>query len=140
MLNTYIYRYNLHRNLIKNQILSKIKIKLEVKNMPYLIGFTKWPTDKTAEMVKKAIEVVKKYPEDRSLGELVVPDAFKGGLEGMRAITITEVKKGKLEEAITRTREMVMMYATSVEGFEYSIEVWATQVEAWSSIGKVPPE
>jgi len=108
--------------------------------MPYLIGFMKWPTDKTDELVKKAFEVVKKYPEDRSLGEPVIPNAFKGGLEGMRSITITEVKKGKLEEAITRSREMAMMYAASVEGFEYSIEVWATQVEGWSSIGKTAPE
>lgn len=108
--------------------------------MPYLVAFAKWPTDKTAEMVKKAIEVVKKYPEDRSLGEPVIPNAFKGGLEGMRSISITEVKKGKLEEAITRSREIAMMYAASVEGFEYSMEVWATQIEGWSSIGQTPPE
>ena len=76
--------------------------------MPYLVAFLKWPTDKTDEMVKKAIEVVKKYPEDRSLGEPVVPTAFKGGLEGMRAFlenhkniiligTATEIPKSMWE-------------------------------------------
>jgi len=32
--------------------------------MPYLITFTKWPSDKTPEVVKKAIESNKKFPDD----------------------------------------------------------------------------
>jgi hypothetical protein len=43
--------------------------------MPYIISTTCWPSDKTPEVVKKAIEVVKKFPEDKSLGEQVVPNA-----------------------------------------------------------------
>ena len=108
--------------------------------MPYLVAFARWPTDKTAELVKKAIEVIKKYPEDTSLGEPIIPNAFKGGLEGMRSLSVTEVKKGKLEEAITRGREIAMMYAASVEGFEYSIEVWSTLAEGYATIGQTPPE
>jgi len=32
--------------------------------MPYLITFTKWPSDKTVDVVKKAIESTKKFPPD----------------------------------------------------------------------------
>jgi len=108
--------------------------------MVYLVAFAKWPTDKTAELVKIAIEVAKKYPEDTSLGEAIIPNAFKGGLEGMRSLGITEIKKGKLEEAIARGRAVGLMYATRVAGFEYSMEVWSNVEEAYGSIGQKPPE
>lgn len=107
--------------------------------MPYIISFTKWPSDKASEVIKIAIEVAQKYPPDDSLGEPVVPNAVKGSLEGLRTLSVTEVKEGKLEEALTRAMEILAMYGTQIEGFEYSIEVWATLAEAYASIGKTPP-
>ncbi len=61
MLNVWLSRFSLNRNLIQKQIKFKLKVKIEVKNMVYLIVFTKFPTDKTAELVKIGIEVAKKF-------------------------------------------------------------------------------
>jgi len=108
--------------------------------MVYLVLFAKWPTDKTAELVKIAIEAAKKFPEDPSLGEAIIPNAFNGGLDGMRSMGVTELKKGKLEEAMARARAAALMYATRVAGFEYSIEVWSNVEEAYGYIGQKPPE
>ncbi len=108
--------------------------------MVYLVVFTKWPTDKTAELVKIGIEVAKKFPEDTSLGEQIIPNAFCGGLEGMRSLGVTDIKEGKLEEAMARARAILNMYATPVAGFEYSIEVWSNVEEAYRSIGQKSPE
>ena len=108
--------------------------------MVYLVVFTKWPTDKTAELVKIGIEVAKKFPEDTSLGEQIIPNAFCGGLDGMRSLAVNEIKKGKLEESLARARAILNMYAIRVAGFEYSIEVWSNVEEAYASIGQKPPE
>ena len=109
--------------------------------MPYLITFTKWPTSKTNEVIKKAIEANKKFPPDESLGNDLTPgNAIKVTMEGAKTIGILDVSKGKLEEAYFRVQAIANMYATSIEGFEYNIEVWSTVEEAYSSVGQKPPE
>lgn len=107
--------------------------------MPYIVVFTRWPSDKIPEIVKKAIEVAQKFPPDDSLGDQIVPNAIKGSLDGVKTIGITLVKQGKLEEALTRASATVNMYAT-IPGFESSVEVWSTVEEAYTSIGQTPPE
>jgi hypothetical protein len=124
----------LTRNLIS--VNKTIKRK---KKMPYLVVFTCWPSDKIPEMVKKAIEVAQKFPPDDSLGEQVVPNAINGKLDGMKSLAVTLVKEGKLEETIARAGQIVNIYAT-IPGFEYSIEVWSTPLEAYAAIGQTPPE
>jgi len=109
--------------------------------MPYLITFTKWPSDKSAEVIKKAIEATKKFPPDESLGESLVPgNALKSTKEGAKAISVFNVSKGKLEEAYLLSQAIGNFYAMSIAGFEYTIEVWSTVEEAYSSIGQKPPE
>ena len=109
--------------------------------MPYLITLAKWPSDKTPEVVKKAIESNKKFPEDESFGEdLIAGNAIKSTIEGAKSLTVLKVNKGKLEEAYFLAQQVGNFFAMSVEGFEYKIEVWSTTEEAYSSIGQKPPE
>ncbi|MFW9824054.1 MAG: hypothetical protein ACFFE4_14005 [Candidatus Thorarchaeota archaeon] len=107
--------------------------------MPYVIFKCWWPSDKTDEVVNKAFEVTPKFPPDPSLAEQVVQNCVKAGKRGIINLSISEVKRGKLEEALTRTQEMAVQYQNIV-GFEYSIEVWSTAVEAFAAIGRTPPE
>jgi hypothetical protein len=106
--------------------------------MPYLVSFIRWPGEATLEIVKKGIEVDKKFPEDNSLGEVLVPNAINADMEGIRSLNVTLVKKGKLEEALLRARSILNMYL-SIPGFKYSVETWATIEEAYTSIGQTPP-
>ena len=109
--------------------------------MPYLISFAKWPSDKTAEVMKKAIEASKKFPADNSFGEDLVSDnAIKATEEGVRSLSVLHVSKGKLEEAYFNGQAVGNFYALSIEGFEYKLEVWSTLEEAYGSIGQKPPE
>ena len=109
--------------------------------MPYLISFTKWPSDKTVEVIKRAVESNKKFPTNESLGEDLIPgNAIKATKEGSKTITVLKVSKGKLEEAYFNAQEVGNFFAMAIEGFEYTIEVWATVDEAYSSIGQKPPE
>ena len=109
--------------------------------MVYLISFATWPSDKSGAMVKKAIEIIKKFPPDESLGEDLTPgNAIKVTIEGAKTISITNVSEGKLKEAYLRAQAIANSYAMVVAGFEYNIEVWSNDNEAYGSIGQKPPE
>ena len=106
--------------------------------MPYIVTLVRWPGESTAEMVKKAIEVNKKFPPDDSLGDELVPNAINADMDGIKSLNVTLVKEGKLEAIRKRAMAIVNMYLT-VPGYRYSIETWATIEEAYTSIGQTPP-
>ena len=107
--------------------------------MVYLFVSILFPSDKAPDAGKKFLEQLKKYPNDETLYESLVDAAVKTTEDGIRAVSISRVKKGKLEEAITAAQKYAAEFHDIV-GFEYSIEVWFTQIEAYASIGKKPPE
>jgi len=106
--------------------------------MGYLVVRTRWPSESTPEVLKMAIENVKKYPADDSLGEAVVPNAISAGLKGYKTFSVTLYKEGKLEELQRRLMASMTMYAP-IHGFEYKFETWATVEEAYGAIGQTPP-
>jgi hypothetical protein len=105
--------------------------------MSYIITTSLYPGDKAPVVAKRYIEAITKYPPDDNLGAMLVPAALKPTLEGIKVIGIIEVKKGKFEEALARTRDMMSMFL-SVEGFEYSIDSYATVEEAMNLAGMKP--
>jgi len=58
---------------------------------------------------------------------------------GIKAITITNIKEGKLEEALTRSMEILRFYA-EIEGLTYKTDLMTTPEEAYASVGMKPPE
>ena len=106
--------------------------------MPYIITKTWYPAHKIPETVKIFVESLRKYPADDSLGEQVVPNAVKSTELGITSLGITKVKEGKLEDALTRTQNVLIMFH-GIEGFRYRIEVWATIEEAMAAIGQSMP-
>lgn len=107
--------------------------------MVYIIVTTCFPTHKGNEAARKYIEQLKKYPEDDSLGESVLDLAVKATTDGIKAISISEAKKGKLEESLTRTNNILAMY-NEIEGYEYTVEIWLSPAEALATIGMKMPK
>jgi len=101
--------------------------------MPYLFTTSLYPGDKATEVAKRYLEAITKYPPDDSLGTQIVPAAVTTTLQGIKVIGITEIKEGKLEDAIRRTAKMMAMFF-SIQGFEYTIERYATLEEAMKTI------
>jgi len=106
--------------------------------MGYLVVRTNWPSESTPQVLKIAIEAVKKYPPDDSLGDAVVPNAISAGLKGYKTFSVTLYKDGQLEALMRRSMEQMTMYAP-IPGFEYKFETWATVEEAYAAIGQKPP-
>jgi hypothetical protein len=106
--------------------------------MPYIITTTLYPSDKVTDVAKMYLEAIKKYPPDESLGTTIVPAAVIATLQGIKVITIIEVKKGKLEDAQTRMANIMAMFH-SIQGYEYSMETYLKVEEALGVIGMSLP-
>jgi hypothetical protein len=106
--------------------------------MVYLL-FTIWfPPHKGEEVGKKFLEYVKKFPEDRSLGKTVLDGALMRTKNGIKVITISEVKEGKLDAALVRANNLLAFYS-EVEGVNSRLDTMSTLVEAMDIVGlKVP--
>ena len=107
--------------------------------MPYIVENMWYPTAKVDEVVERYFELLKKFPPDESLAKEVVPGAITVGQQGVEAMTILDVKEGKLEEALERCRNAMAMYI-GIEGLEYSIQLYSTVQEALESVGKEAPK
>lgn len=110
-----------------------------MRNLPYVFVNSKLPSHKAPEAARKFLEQLKKYPPDDSLGETVVNAAIKARTDGVQVVSVSTVKKGKLEDFLTRSNEILSMY-NEIEGFEYTIEVWAEPAEALATLGLKMPE
>jgi len=104
--------------------------------VPHLVLFTKYPSHITTKVVKKALEARQKnlFPDDESIQETLVRSAGKFSEDGVRMLSVTLVKEGKLEEALNEVMKE-MAYFSEIEGFESSIEVWATYQEGFKAYG-----
>jgi len=107
--------------------------------MPYIVTTSFYPGEKAPQVAEKYLEAIKKYPPDENLAVEVVPAAVKSTLEGIKVLGIVEVKEGKLEDALKRTVNMMVMFQ-SIPGFRYSTEFHYKVEEALSLIGMSIPE
>ncbi len=107
--------------------------------MPYIFTTSWYPTDKSNEVAKRYFEMLEKFPPDESLGELIVPAAVTTTKQGVKVMVVSEVKEGKLEEALTYTGNQMAMFQDIV-GFEYATRVYSLVTEALAMIGMSLPE
>jgi hypothetical protein len=104
--------------------------------LPYIVIFVKCPSHIIGKFTQKALEAVKKnlFPDDESLQELRVRSAWKTTEDGVRFLSVTSVKEGKLEEALKLVNKEIIYYS-DIEGFESSVEVWGTWQEGFEAMG-----
>ncbi len=107
--------------------------------MPYIITTSLYPSHKAPEVAERYLEAITKYPLDANIATEVVPAAVKAVHEGIKVTGIIEVKEGKLEEALNRTVNMMVMFQ-SIEGFRYTTEIHYKVEEALALIGMSSPE
>jgi hypothetical protein len=100
----------------------------------YLITTSLYPNDKAKEVANIYLKAITKYPDDASLFIPIVPVAVRATLQGMRVISVGEVKKGKLESAHALTvNRMVMLH--DIQGFKWTVKTYQNLEEALKTIG-----
>jgi len=97
-----------------------------------------YPHKVANEVAKKYIEMVKKYPADPSLGEMLTLGT-RATLEGIKVVSIGSIAKGKVEEALSNLATQYQEY-TSIEGFKWQVEMLMDMAEAYKAVGMTAPE
>ena len=97
-----------------------------------------YPVTIAEEAGKKYIEIMKKYPIDKSIEKQIVPVAAKQTLEGIFVISITTVKQGKIKEVMDLESKRMLEFG-KIEGFKYSVEIMYDAIEAMGLLGMESP-
>jgi len=107
--------------------------------MVVVMSTSYFPAAKSEEVGKKYLEVLKKYPPDRSISKLILRVAVRITPDGMKAFTISEVKEGKFNEFMKLAYEQILLYS-EIEGYRSEIEVCMSGAEALPLVGLEMPE
>ena len=98
-----------------------------------------FPAAKSAEVGKKYLEVLKKYPPDRSISKIILRVAVRVTPDGMKAFTISEVKEGKFNEFMKLAYEQILLYS-GIEGYRSDVVVFMSGTDAFPLVGLEMPE
>lgn len=101
--------------------------------MPYIIIFTKFPTNSVEKVAQRYLELLQKYPIPDYIKRLV-PAATAASMEGHKSINVDEVKKKDLGDAMEYTTQFMIGFR-DIEGYEYEIKVFVTVAEGLRYIG-----
>lgn len=107
--------------------------------MVIVMSTSYFPADKSEEVGKKYIEVTKKFPPDRSISKPILRVGVRVTTDGMKVISISEVKEGKFNEFVNRSYQQVLMFS-EIEGYRTESEVYLTGTEAMPLVGLKMPE
>ena len=99
-----------------------------------------WPHGHSEKVGKVYLEVMKKFPDDKSISKPVLRSAVWAVKEGMFSITVSAIQPGKVKESMDLAMNRLLMMAESVEGFKYEVHIAHDLVEAMPLIGLAAPE
>ena len=108
--------------------------------MPIVLVHSWWPHSSTADVGKAYLEVMKKYPADRSLYKVAVTACVKATQNGFKALAVDDVKEGKLQATLDLVYRRMLMFGDLVKDLSYEIEVFMSGVEAMPMVGLKMPE
>jgi len=104
----------------------------------YVVTTTRFPINKGKEVGERYIEMVKKYPPNRTLEKTVLQMAARIEGDEVVSIGITEVKEGKFEEVFKLSHEIQMFYA-DIGGISFDVKPYLSGVEAFPLVGLEMP-
>ena len=107
--------------------------------MVYIITEHWWPPNKSEEVGKIYLEVMQKFPDDRSIAKPVVQSAVWPVEGGMHSMTVSTVQPGKVKEAMDMSSNRLLMLGTAIEGFRYTMNIAYDLVEAMPFVGLKAP-
>lgn len=108
--------------------------------MPYMFTYNIFPADQAENISKIYLKEMKEARAAlRPLAKEIIPNSVKATMEGMSAISVFDIKEGKLEEVLKLQQELLLAYH-EIPGYRYNIEVRFKATEALGMIGMKMPE
>jgi hypothetical protein len=109
-----------------------------VKNM-LLVTQHWWPHGQSAKVGKEYLNVMKKFPDDKSISKPILRSAIWSLKDGMFSTTISAIQPGKTKEAMDIAMNRLLMLAESVDGFKYEVHIAYDLVEGMPMVGLAAP-
>ena len=108
--------------------------------MPYMFTYNIFPPDQGENISKLYLKNIKEARAAlRPLAKEIIANSVKATMDGMTAISVHDVKEGKLEEALKLQQELIIAYH-EIPGYKYRIEVRFKATEALGMLGMKIPE
>ena len=98
-----------------------------------------WPHGVSSKVGKVYLEVMKKFPDDKTIAKPIVPSAIWSEKEGTFSTTISAIQPGKVKEAMDLAMNRLLILAESIEGFRYEIHIAYDLVEGMPLVGLAAP-
>ncbi|MFX1355914.1 MAG: hypothetical protein ACFFA8_01395 [Promethearchaeota archaeon] len=100
-----------------------------------------WPHGQSAKVGKAYLEVMKKFPDDKSISKPILRSAIWALKDGMYSTTVSAIQPGKVKESMDLAMKRLLMVAESVDGFKYEVHIAYDLVEGMPMVGlAAPPE
>lgn len=99
-----------------------------------------WPHGQSAKVGKVYLDVMKKFPDDKSISKPILRSAIWSLKDGMFSTTVGTIQPGKLKESMDLANKRLLMLAESVEGFKFEIHIAYDLVEGMPLVGLTAPE
>jgi hypothetical protein len=109
-----------------------------VKSLVYIVTEHWWPPGKSEEVGKLYLEVMQKFPDDKSIIKPVIQSAVWPVQEGMHSMTVASIKPGKVKEAMDLSSNRLILLA-AIDGFRYAINIAYDLIEAMPFVGLKAP-
>ena len=104
-----------------------------------LVGISLYPHEAATKVAKKYLEMIKKYPPDPEISETIAICA-RATKKGIETLSVANVKKGNVEEALSRSATWNQEFATSIDGYKWKTNAYLDMAEAYKAVGMEPPE
>ncbi|MFX0058350.1 MAG: hypothetical protein ACFE85_14805 [Candidatus Hodarchaeota archaeon] len=98
-----------------------------------------WPHGQSAKVGKIYLEVMKKFPDDKTISKPVLRSAIWALKDGMYSTTISAIQPGKVKDSMDLAMKRLLMMAESVEGFKYEVHIAYDLVEGMPLVGLAAP-
>jgi hypothetical protein len=99
-----------------------------------------WPHGQSEKVGKVYLDVMKKYPDDKSIAKPVLRSAIWAVKDGMFSMTVSAIQPGKVKEAMDLSSKRLLMLAEAIDGFKYEMHIAYDLVEGMPLVGLTAPE
>jgi len=99
-----------------------------------------WPHGQSAKVGNVYLDVMKKFPDDKSISKPVLRSAVWSVKDGMFSTTISAILPGKVKESMDLAMKRLLMMAESIDGFKYEVHIAYDLAESMPLVGLAAPE
>jgi hypothetical protein len=111
-----------------------------VNNLVLIVTQHWWPPNQSEKVGKSYLEVMKKFPDDKSISKPILRSAVWTTKEGAFSMTVSSIQPGKVKESMDLAMNRLLMMSSAIDGFIYEIHIAYDLVEAMPLIGLKAPE